>query len=310
MEDKLIRLQIARTGVFGANGSTITRQNLQDVVDTFDGKGPISLGHYMAKQDWWPSWGNVENLMLEQGEGEDATLVADISVRSVLWDAIKEGFYPGWSVSIPERASDGKRYLHHLAFLGSMPPAIRDLNILKTADGDEIPKDAIKVQGEQGFSFDDIADYSKTDFSDEPKEITGGEGGDPEDEPPVAETPPADPEPKQEKPVENEFADKGNKAIEKARKIYSSSVKASLDAAVEGKLPAGMKDKLHEFADLALESYDFADEAEEPRIITLFKEIVASMKSLPKPGRTNFSDVPLSSGNETKIDRAALARKF
>lgn len=42
--------------------------------DTFDGRAPISLGHYTARQDWMPSWGNVENLMLgSTGEGE-ATL--------------------------------------------------------------------------------------------------------------------------------------------------------------------------------------------------------------------------------------------
>ncbi len=42
--------------------------------DTFDDRAPISLGHYAVRQDWMPSWGNVENLMLEStGEGE-ATL--------------------------------------------------------------------------------------------------------------------------------------------------------------------------------------------------------------------------------------------
>lgn len=74
MDDKLVRLQIARTGTFGADGRTIVLQDLQDVIDTFDGRAPISLGHYVARQDWMPSWGNVENLMLvSTGEGE-ATL--------------------------------------------------------------------------------------------------------------------------------------------------------------------------------------------------------------------------------------------
>ncbi len=59
-EDKVIkRMQLARTGSFGADGASITLQNLQDVVDTFDGKGPVSIGHQMAKQDWFPQFGNV-----------------------------------------------------------------------------------------------------------------------------------------------------------------------------------------------------------------------------------------------------------
>ena len=287
MEDKLIRLQIARTGSFGADNRTITAQDLQDVIDTFDGRCPISLGHYAArKDDWWPSWGNVENLTLEKTEDGNAVLIGDITIRDVLWDAIKNKFYPGWSVSIPTRP-DGKHYLHHLAFLGAVPPAIRNLKIIATADGDGIAVD----KDDEAFKETSGALYTYADFSDEPvelvKEEEKPEGGEPQPKPEPQPQPEPEPKPDPEpapqpaadpapingdgKPADGkdpDFSDPGTGAKKKgsieakARKIYSSSVKAQLDAALEGRIPAGLREKVHEFADLALDDWDFSDDAE------------------------------------------------
>lgn len=315
MDDKLIRLQIARTGSFGADGRTITVQDLQDVIDTFDGKCPISLGHYAArKDDWWPSWGNVENLTLEKTDDDNAVLIGDITIRSVLWDAIKSRFYPGWSVSIPTKP-DGKHYLHHLAFLGAVPPAIRDLKILASADGDKIAVN----KDDEAFKESSGALYTYADFSDEPVELDEKEENsspEPEPEPEPSEPQPApEPEDEEEKTTGGhegeDYSDpdikKGN--IEaRARRIFSSSIKAKLDTALEGKIPAGMKDKVHEFADLALEDWDFADDAEEPRIITLFKEIAEAIGKQPKPGRMDFSD--RMDNSAVKFDAQKLAKNF
>lgn len=326
MEDKLIRLQIARTGSFGADNRTITAQDLQDVIDTFDGRCPISLGHYAArKDDWWPSWGNVENLTLEKTEDGNAVLIGDITIRDVLWDAIKNKFYPGWSVSIPTKP-DGKHYLHHLAFLGAVPPAIRNLKIIATADGDGIAVD----KDDEAFKETSGALYTYADFSDEPVELVKEEKDpEPEPQPQPAPEPKSDPEPApqpaadpaprdgDEKPADgkdSDFSDPGTDAKkkgsieDKARKIYSSTVKSQLDAALEGRVPAGMKDKVHEFADLAMDEWDFSDEAEEPRILTLFKEIVAAIDRQPKPGRMDFSDI--TDRTATKVDAQRLAKSF
>ena len=166
--DKLFRLELAHTGTFGADGNSITKQDLKEVVETFDGRVPISLGHYMTKRDdWWPSWGNVDSVMMtEDPNGEDATLIGDISIREELAEALKSGYYPGWSVSIPARASDGKRYLHHLAFLGAMPPAIRDLKIL--GDGtDGMPDDAIKLDDLTAFDDSALSYFNFSDVGDD-----------------------------------------------------------------------------------------------------------------------------------------------
>ena len=304
---KLIRLEIAKTGTFGAQGSVITAEDLKEVVETFDGKCPVSLGHYMTKQDWWPQWGNVENITLEEKEGGEAVLIGDISVNEVLYEAMKEGFYPSWSVSIPQRAADGKRYLHHLAFIGATPPKIRDLKLFSVADG-TAPDNSIKVEGE-GFSFEDYASYSYADMGIEGfKDASGGEQEGEEEKPAELEE---EKKPGEEKAGKDEFAD--SPAIKTARKIFSSAIKTKLDEALKDKIPPAMMDKVHEFADLACDDFDFADGAEQPAIISLFLDIVNAMKSTPavKTGRMDFADVEgAPKPSDSKIDTRRMAMKF
>ena len=304
---KLIRLEIAKTGTFGAQGSVITAEDLKEVVETFDGKCPVSLGHYMTKQDWWPQWGNVENITLEEKEGGEAVLIGDISVNEVLYEAMKEGFYPSWSVSIPQRAADGKRYLHHLAFIGATPPKIRDLKLFSVADG-TAPENSIKVEGE-GFSFEDYASYSYADMGIEGFKDASGEEQEGEEEKPAE--PEEEKKPEKEKVGKDEFAD--SPAMKTARKIFNSAIKTKLDEALKDKVPPAMMDKVHEFADLACDDFDFADGAEQPAIISLFLDIVNAMKSTSpvKTGRMDFADVEgTPKPSDSKIDTRRMAMKF
>ena len=300
---KLIRMEIAKPGTYGANGSVITEQDIRDVGETFDGKCPISLGHYMAKQDWWPSWGNVENIYLCEEDGTNPlTLVADISINETLYEAMQDGFYKSWSISIPPRASDGKKYLHHLAFLGATPPKIRDLKILSFADG-TAPDNSIKVEGE-GFDAKNYATYSFADMGSEGiqdvDESKDGNGEEPEKAG----------EEQDEDLGKNDFAD--NPIVSKAKKIFNASVKARLDEVLKDKIPPAMTEKVHQFADLACESFDFADDAEQPAIISLFLDIVNAMKSAPavKTGKMDFSDIEGRSPSDSKVDTRRMAEKF
>lgn len=299
--NKLIRLEIAKTGTFGAQGSMITAEDLREVTETFDGKCPVSLGHYMTKQDWWPSWGNVENLYLRDDGDGNATLIGDISVNETLYEAMKEGFYPSWSVSIPERAADGKRYLHHLAFIGATPPKIRDLKLFSVTDG-TVPENAIKIEGE-GFSFEDYATYSFADMG-----IDGIK-----DSETIVEEELENSEGKKESeknPSNEDFAD--NPIVIKAKKMFNASIKTKLDEALKDRIPPAMTEKVHQFADLACENFDFADDAEQPAIINLFLDIVNAMKTAPavKTGRMDFSDVEGNNPSDSKVDTRRMAEKF
>jgi hypothetical protein len=121
---KTIKRELAHVGMFGPDGVTITRKHLEDCAQTFDGKCPATLGHRLA--DWMPKFGNVKAVEL-QNDGD--SLVGDVEVNDLLADAVDAKFYEDVSVGIQKRKSDGKYYLHHLAFLGAVPPKIRDLKV-------------------------------------------------------------------------------------------------------------------------------------------------------------------------------------
>jgi hypothetical protein len=135
---KTITRELAHVGMFGPDGITITRKHLSDCRDTFDGKCPATLGHALA--DWMPKFGNVKAVELAKG-GD--SLVGTVELHDLLADAIEEKFYEDISVGIQARKADGKHYLHHLAFLGAVPPKIRDLRVFADLGvvylGDEDP---------------------------------------------------------------------------------------------------------------------------------------------------------------------------
>jgi hypothetical protein len=142
---KMVRtLELARTGEWGQDGAPITRRDLAEIVETFAGRPPLTIGHIPQGQKEGPRYGQVLALGLaEQGN----TLTGRVEFGEAAGAAYTAGEYDGWSVSIPRRGKDGKRYLHHLALLGETPPKIpglRDLgNSLPTAsyeyaDGDRV----------------------------------------------------------------------------------------------------------------------------------------------------------------------------
>ncbi len=281
MDNVLKRLELARTGSFGSDGAEITLADLQEILETFDGKCPVSLGHYMTKQDWWPSWGNVETIDLVIDEnGVDATLLGDVSLAPILAEAIDEGFYTGWSISMPRRASDNKRYLHHLAMLGSVPPKIRDLKVLATAS--EKPENAIEVTDE-GMSFADQAFYSRSDFR--------------KPDPPAAAPDFSDPQ------IEKKEA--------RARSIYKDGIRAKVIARIGSRWPAGKQGQLADFADKLVEAHDweFADQKGKS-LVDFFISLVETMAQTPapKPGKMTFADP--APGQTEIIDRANMAREF
>jgi hypothetical protein len=314
-EKTLKRMELARVGQFGMDGAEITLKDLREVKETFDGRAPVSIGHDMTKdKDWWPSFGNVVALELQESDdGVSATLSGDVMLDIVLAEAIDQGFYDGWSISIPQRGSDSKRYLHHLAFLGAVPPKIRDLKILKELRDSGAPS----IEG--GTDFADSFVFHKSDFA-EPDKVPGE---DPPADPvePPEEAPadiPADdhkddpdPEPVAETPAPPAASpDFSDKRMESAKKMYKGAQRARIKAELTPVVPAGMMDKVLEFGDQLcdLGQSDFSDE--EDVLVARFVEIV---KSIPD-GRSNltrrhdFSDA--RRGQDEIIDISALAQRY
>jgi hypothetical protein len=134
-------LELARTGTWGQDGATITRQDLAEVKANFAGTPPLTLGHIRQGQAEGPRYGRVLAVDLaEKGN----LLLGTVEFGDAADGAYQKGLYDGWSVSIPRRAKDGARYLHHLALLGETPPKIPGLGEAgavaryEYADGDQI----------------------------------------------------------------------------------------------------------------------------------------------------------------------------
>ena len=128
-----MKLLLARAEL-ADNGKRLTPEIIQEVVETFSEvkEAPVTVGHTYA--DYMPAFGWVKSVWAN----EDFTLLfGEVELLPPLKDFFEEGYYKKWSVGIRKRPRDGKRYLHHLAFLGAVPPAIKGLQIIKMAEGEE-----------------------------------------------------------------------------------------------------------------------------------------------------------------------------
>jgi len=119
--------EIAKVGIFGSkdNPQIVTEKDLKEIAETFPEikKAPISLsGHWPDASS--PRLGNVVSVTYND---TTQSLTAEIEEEDTLAEAVDEGYYPDVSIGARQRASDGKMYLHHLAYLGEEPPAIKDL---------------------------------------------------------------------------------------------------------------------------------------------------------------------------------------
>ncbi|MCL2277559.1 MAG: hypothetical protein FWC21_06630 [Treponema sp.] len=119
--------EIAKVGIFGTkdNPQIVTENELKEIAETFleIKKAPVSLsGHWPEASS--PRLGNVVSVSYDE---TTKILTGEVEEEDALAEAVDAGYYPDVSMGARQRASDGKMYLHHLAYLGEEPPAIKDL---------------------------------------------------------------------------------------------------------------------------------------------------------------------------------------
>lgn len=121
-------IELVKPGEYGQAGSTtiISEKDILELKDTFKADVPITLGHNLA--DFMPALGWIKSVDIN-----DKSLIGDIELTDLLKDAYDKGLYKKWSIGIRKDAQ-GKKYLHHLAFLGEVPPKIKDLKTLKSIE--------------------------------------------------------------------------------------------------------------------------------------------------------------------------------
>jgi len=146
-----MKLELAKTGKH--NEITLTPDDLKEIHDNFKGDIPVTIGHEI--DDAMPAYGWVKSVELSE-DGE--TLIGEIELNEELAKAIADGKYKNWSIGAG--VTDKGMYLHHVAFLGAVPPMIKDLKLIEMGDSSDII--TFSLNGDSKFQLSDkeMSEYS------------------------------------------------------------------------------------------------------------------------------------------------------
>lgn len=118
--------ELAKPGIYGSvdNPQIVTEKDLQEIAETFPEikQAPVTFGHWAD-----PARPRLGNVIAVNWDPVARVLTGTIEEQEELAKAVDAGYYPDVSIGAKRRAVDGKMYLHHLAYLGEEPPAIKDL---------------------------------------------------------------------------------------------------------------------------------------------------------------------------------------
>jgi hypothetical protein len=129
-----MKLELAKAGL-ADNGQHLSEADIAELVQTFAEvkRAPVVLGHRQA--DHMPAFGYVTAL-----EKQEDKLFGEVELMDPLAEAYNEGYYRSWSIGAKRRPKDGRLYLHHLAFLGAAPPAIKGLEVVSMSEAGELTR--------------------------------------------------------------------------------------------------------------------------------------------------------------------------
>ncbi|MGD9808879.1 MAG: hypothetical protein AB7E76_10710 [Deferribacterales bacterium] len=147
-----MKLELAKTG--NHNGITITEEDLRDMAATFTGDVPVTIGH--EADDSMPAYGWVTALEVSE---DGQTLTGELELNEELQQAIAEGRYKNWSIGAGRNA-DEQMYLHHVAFLGAVPPMIKGLKLIEMGDRSDIVTFAINGGCSLTLSDAELSEYA------------------------------------------------------------------------------------------------------------------------------------------------------
>lgn len=317
MPAKIRTWQLCRTGKHGQDGATITRQDLQELMDTFTPTRPVSIGHDMARGDSFPKFGDVlalEEIRDDPNHPGEQVLIGSVMLHpeldSIYDDGDGNGLYKGWSVTIPRRASDGKRYLHSLAITGAVPPKIPGLQQLTVtnsySEGDTVeviaftdnPKlQEVCMTEEEKKKMEELeAERDRLKKELEELKAKGGKDAKPK-------VPPTEDDPRQK----GEYNDATSKAMmAKLEEMESQLKQARIDRfcdAIKDKVPAGIMDKAKTLAAEVAErkEVNFSDGTSEDALQVL-QEIFNLWPTVEERQVYSFSDNGDSKDKNSKND--------
>lgn len=310
---KIRTWQLCRTGTFGQDGAKITEKDLKDIVETFTPTRPISIGHDSAKGDNFPKFGDVlaiDGIYDDAKHKGEKVLVGMVMLHPELEKQFSDkddgdGCYKGWSVTIPKRASDGKRYLHSLAICGATPPKIPGLEQLMVkscySDGDTV----------EVFDFSDAIDYQEEiPMTEEEKKKMAdleAENKKLKEDAEKASASKKDEENKKEKFSDSkEYADMQKKINDLEASRKEAVVKGVCDKFAD--IPAGLKDSVQKVAGVlasTTESFEFSDKdgnKSNKTALDLFSDVLSGLIAAPKKEDVISRQVNADEFNDKKPD--------
>lgn len=301
--------QLCRTGTFGADGARITARDLQEIQETFSPPRPVTVGHDGATGDRFPKFGDVvhiDGVYPDAAHPGEKVLVGNVvlhpELEKVFSDKPDGGLYSGWSVTIPRRASDGKRYLHSLAICGAVPPKIPELEQLMVkasySDGDTVEsvsyndtityQEEIPMTDEEKKKMDELeaanAELRKKLEEAEKKASEDGSGGDGKDK--YSDDP--------------AMQDLRKRLEESERQLRQNRLDRFADS-VKDVLPAGIKDRVGAIAEALADAgcVRFSDNGTELERapLDLLQDVLAAWPQPETKQVYTFSD-PASDGDK------------
>lgn len=304
--------ELARPGIYGSvdNPQIVTERDLREIAETFPEiqKAPISLnGHWPDPSR--PRLGNVIGVAYDE---ERKILLGTIEEQEELAEAVDKGYFPDVSIGAKRRAVDGKMYLHHVAYLGEEPPAIKDL-VANIQDSLSPKPQALAASDAEGVVYLPSLKAPRILLSDPPASAgatqLGGDGMKNLEEALAA----LDVEQKKNLALSEELKHVKTK-LEHLAKQYPEALdladpdpkmqillqelrktkRQELEKAVEGRIPKGKQALLLALADtLPLRSFIELSDGEQKRQVSPWDLLKELLEALPRPvqeGKLQLSD--------------------
>ena len=287
---KIRKRELAKAGIFGSidNPVVVKESELEEIAETFPEikKAPVKLGGH-----WTENRPRLANVISVTYDKKTKTLLGEVEEQDELSAAVDAGYYPDVSIGAKQRASDGKMYLHHLAYLGDEPPQIKDLESQIAENLSEAEKN---IAASDATSDKDVRSYPSTsekrlylsDTENQKEKINDGGLSMTEEEIKAMQ-------------AENERLKAENESKEKMLSDSMAAArerdKEALRKAAEGKVTQPQMDGLMALCDsfqdgktIELSDSDGKKKTENP--ISVLTGIFESLKPKVEPGTLNLSD--------------------
>ncbi|HIF6163839.1 TPA: hypothetical protein ACX3IN_004887 [Vibrio parahaemolyticus] len=180
---RIRKLELVGEGI-QRNGQPVDKSVLESVVRNSGGsRPPVTLGHPEKGDDKVPALGRIDVRGVGTSDKGEAVLLCEQHYTPELEELEDQGYFEGQSAGIyPLPGKPGEFYLHHVAQLGSLPPAanIKTLDVVELSDDGE--SDAIFLFSNAGvptkqpnenaiMKFEDLMKAVKSYSDDEKKQL-------------------------------------------------------------------------------------------------------------------------------------------